>query len=218
MTAPDPDPADPAHPDPGGPDTARPGGTGSDAEQHDAGGARRPGLPEDVDAAFAAIVADWAAEGAPRWPDDAPQVPGGPDDGRDEGPSSGAGTATPPSGRPTPPEVPGRQAPRPGVGPRIDPPVPDARRNPPARPADDEHFVPPDPPPLPRLGLSSLLGLGLLIIGVVLLAVPGLLGAPLGPGIVPGLLAMTAGLGWLVFGMRRGRGSDDGTDDDGARL
>ena len=75
--------------------------------------------------------------------------------------------------------------------------------------------MPPEPPPLPRLGMSSLLGLGLLIVGVVLLAVPGLLGGPVGLGIVPGLLAMTAGLGWLVFGLRRGRdaGAGDGSDD-----
>ncbi|GLZ47399.1 hypothetical protein Acsp06_35840 [Actinomycetospora sp. NBRC 106375] len=201
MTAPEPDGPDQTRPDPAG---------------RDAGGARRPDLPEDVDAAFASIVADWAADGAPRWPDEAPDVPEAPrpaTDPRDDGPSSGLGTATPPGGQPAPRDLPGRRAPRPGTGPRVDPPVPDARRSPPARPTEDEHYVPPDPPPLPRLGLSSLLGIGLLIVGVVLLAVPGLLGGPIGLGIVPGLLAMTAGLGWLVFGLRRGRGSDDGSDD-----
>jgi hypothetical protein len=78
--------------------------------------------------------------------------------------------------------------------------------------------VPPEPPPLPRLGLSSLLGLALLVVGVVLLAVPGLLGGPVGLGIVPGLLAMTAGLGWLVFGLRRGRDEGPADTDDGAVL
>ena len=219
MTAPEPDPTDPTGPDPARPDTARPGGTGPDQGGR-ADGARRPQLPEDVDAAFASIVADWAADGAPRWPDEAPRLPDRaperPAD-RDDGPSSGVGTATPPGGQPTTGEVPGRRAPRPGADQRVDPPVPDARRTPPARPPEDEHFVPPDPPPMPKLGLSSLLGLGLLIVGVVLLAVPGLLGGPVGLGIVPGLLAMTAGLGWLVFGLRRGRDTDDGSDD-GARL
>jgi hypothetical protein len=200
MSAPD-DPTGPeqAHPDPAG---------------RDAGGSRRPELPADVDAAFASIVADWAADGAPRWPDEAPDVPEAPRPA--DGPSSGLGTATPPGGQPGTRDVPGRQAPRPGSGPRIDPPVPEARRSPPSRPPEDEHFVPPEPPPLPKLGLSSLLGIGLLIVGVVLLAVPGLLGGPIGLGIVPGLLAMTAGLGWLVFGLRRGRASDGG--DDGAVL
>ena len=112
--------------------------------------ARRFELPEDIDAAFAAIVAEWAGTDAPRWPQ-----------------------------------------------------VPPARRD-----APDEHFVPPEPPPLPRIGLSSLLGLLLLVAGVVLLALPALAGGGLaGFGIVPGLLAMAAGLGWLVVGMRRS--SDD---------
>jgi hypothetical protein len=90
----------------------------------------------------------------------------------------------------------------------------DAVSDPSGLPVGDDHYVPPDPPPLPRLGLSSLLGLALLVVGVVLLAVPGLLGGPIGLGIVPGLLAMTAGLGWLVFGLRRPR-EDDGADGGG---
>jgi hypothetical protein len=215
MTPPDPDATgpDPTSPDPARPDTARPGGTGAEPSGTDAGAARGPELPADIDAAFASIVADWAADGAPRWPDEESGSPARPDAPRDAGPSSGLGTATPPGGQRTPPAVPGRQAPRPGSSPHVDPPVPDARRTPPARPTEDEHYVPPDPPPLPRLGLSSLLGLALLIVGVVLLAVPGLLGGPVGLGIVPGLLAMTAGLGWLVFGLRGGRDTGDGSDD-----
>lgn len=212
MSAPDPDSVDPARPDPARPDTAGPAGPegrGPDAS-------RRPDLPDDVDAAFASIVADWAATGAPRWPDeisDAPEAPGTPEapEARTDGPSSGLGTATPPHGaRPPAPEPPSpgaRRRPEPPAGP-----APGQRPTPP-RPPEDEHFVPPEPPPLPRLGLSSLLGLALLVVGVVLLAVPGLLGGPVGLGIIPGLLAMTAGLGWLVFGLRRGRepeGPDDG--------
>jgi hypothetical protein len=215
MTPPDPDEI---HPDPTRPESARPDTAssqdGTPAADH--GPERDAGLPDDVDAAFAAIVADWAAAGAPRWPDELPdlQAPGRDDDG----PSSGLGTATPP----------GRQdLPRPGDVPPT-PPVPPAprpesrtSRTPPARPAPpaaDEHYVPPEPPPLPRLGLSSLLGLALLVVGVVLLAVPGLLGGPVGLGIVPGLLAMTAGLGWLVFGLRRGRDEGPADTDDGAVL
>ncbi|GAA4888670.1 hypothetical protein [Actinomycetospora straminea] len=212
MTAPDPDPVDPARPDPARPDTAGP--TGPAGQGPDA--TRRPDLPDDVDAAFASIVADWAAEGAPRWPDEeAPEAP----EARTDGPSSGLGTATPPhDARPPAPETPSpgvRRRPEPPAGPAAGPPAgpPRGQRPTPPRPAEDEHFVPPEPPPLPRLGLSSLLGLALLVVGVVLLAVPGLLGGPVGLGIIPGLLAMTAGLGWLVFGLRRGRepeGPDDG--------
>lgn len=187
MTTPDPE------------DTSRPEAPRPDSSRH-------AGLPTDVDAAFAAIVADWAAADAPRWPHDL----------TDDGPSSGVGTATPPEGhRALEDPTPGRPT---GTTDDAVPPVTprprDAVADPGPAPAADDHFVPPEPPPLPRLGASSLLGLALLVLGVVLLAVPGLLGGPVGLGIVPGLLSMTAGLGWLVFGLRRPR-EDDGVDDGG---
>ncbi len=181
--------------------------------------ARRFELPEDIDAAFAAIVAEWAGADAPRWPDP-------------DGLASGVGLATPPQGQPEahperrpndlfaegplipdsptiPPELP--RTPRP---PRADAEIPRPARREPTDAA--EHFVPPEPPPLPRIGMSSLLGLLLLVVGVVLLALPALVGGELaGLGIVPGLLAMAAGLGWLVVGMRRPSG-DDSTDGPGS--
>lgn len=191
--------------------------------------ARRFELPEDVDAEFAAIVAEWAGTDAPRWPD-------GSTDSPDDGPSSGLGLATPPQGQPEahperrpgdlfetdptplPPTPEPPRVVRPRGGP--DAPTPPPRREvtpEPAEAGDHEHFVPPEPPPLPRIGMSSLLGLVLLVVGVVLLALPALVGGGLaGLGIVPGLLAMAAGLGWLVVGMRRS--SDDagsGADEDG---
>lgn len=213
------DPAD--RPESGG---ARPG----DHRPGDSPVARRAELPGDVDAAFAAIVADWAAAGAPHWPGQDDGAPGtdprsgrprdrGHDERPDDGPSSGVGTATPPQGLDRtgrdvpPPAVPGPPGPR-GAD-HVEPPA--HRPHPPA-PADEE-FVPPEPPPLPRPRFGAVLGLVLLVLGVVLLAVPGLLGAPIGLGIVPGLLAMTAGLGWLVLGLRRTRDDRDGDGpDDGA--
>jgi hypothetical protein len=202
-----PDPEDTPRPEiPRGSDDARPPGSAD---------ARKFELPEDVDAAFAAIVAEWAGTDAPRWPQDPTE----------DGLSSGVGLATPPQGQPeahperrtddlftTGPTAPGPHSPGtpppPPAAERRSPeaPIPPARRE-----ASDEHFVPPEPPPLPRVGLSSLLGLLLLVAGVVLLALPALAGGSLaGLGIVPGLLAMAAGLGWLVVGMRRS--SDDGHD------
>ncbi|HEY2222481.1 hypothetical protein [Actinomycetospora sp.] len=178
--------------------------------------ARRFEMPDDVDAAFAAIVAEWAGADAPRWPQDPSE----------DGPSSGVGLTTPPQGQPqahperrdddlfTGPTAPGPQSPgapptpqrKTGSGPSGAQQPPTTRRD-----ASDDHFVPPEPPPLPRIGLSSLLGLLLLVAGVVLLALPALVGGGLaGLGIVPGLLAMAAGLGWLVVGMRRP--SDDEHD------
>jgi hypothetical protein len=196
------------------PETTRPEGaraesaqpaTSSAAEPAPDATARRVELPGDVDAAFAAIVADWVASDAPRWPHDPTE--GTADAAPTEGPVAGPGTSTVPDGRGT---VDAGPTPTPATPPRPR----DAVSDPNGLPVGDDHFVPPEPPPLPRLGLSSLLGLALLVVGVVLLAVPGLLGGPIGLGIVPGLLAMTAGLGWLVFGLRRPR-EDDGADDSG---
>ncbi|MEJ2870830.1 hypothetical protein WCD74_23915 [Actinomycetospora sp. OC33-EN08] len=190
MSAPDPD--DAARPE-------RDGGSG-------AAGARRFELPDDVDAEFAAIVADWVSADAPRWPET-------PDD--TDGPSSGIGVATPPQGQPSAhPERPADElfSPAPRTEPELPRPASPATP-PPAAPrphrAEDEHFVPPEPPPLPRIGMSSLFGLLLLVAGVVLLALPALVGGIAGLGIVPGLLAMAAGLGWLVVGMRRPSESND---------
>jgi len=184
-------------------------------------------------------VAEWAAADAPRWPDASGPTqsgtprPGGPADGEL---SSGVGLATPPGGQPgptteppaspppAPPRLPRQERTRgdllgpdgPPVSSRPPTPPPSPHRPGPAAVPGDEHFVPPEPPPLPRIGLSSIVGLMLLVVGVVLLAVPSLLsgaGGLAGLGIVPGLLAMTAGLGWLVFGLRRPSERDGGGPD-----
>ena len=216
-----PDPDDAAQPDParGG---EHPAEAGPDAPATSPTGSPRARLPEDVDAAFAAIVAAWAGTDAPRWPDDGPAATG---DGTTER-ASGVGLATPPEGAPRAdprgvPDDPHGAAVGPvpadasGLVPGPPPAPRDGGREPASDAADDDdHFDPPEPPPLPRVGLSSLLGLLLLVAGVVLLAVPGLLGGSLGLGIVPGLLAMTAGLGWLVFGLRRPSERDGGGPDE----
>ncbi|OZM75708.1 hypothetical protein [Pseudonocardia sp. MH-G8] len=84
---------------------------------------------------------------------------------------------------------------------------------------DDEHFVPPEPPPLPRLGPPALVGLTLLALGLVLVVSPGLLGVSEQYGLPLGLVGLAAGLGWLVLRLwpdppDRGGGEDD----DGAIL
>ncbi|GAA1301393.1 hypothetical protein ACQPZA_10565 [Pseudonocardia xinjiangensis] len=87
----------------------------------------------------------------------------------------------------------------------------------PAPAADDEHFIPPEPPPLPRLGPPALVGLVLLALGLVLIIAPGWVGVPLAYGLPLGLLGLAAGLGWLVLRLwpdPPGDGEDDG--DDGA--
>jgi hypothetical protein len=93
------------------------------------------------------------------------------------------------------------------------PPVPEQAPLP-----DDDHFVPPEPPPLPRIGPPALVGLALLAIGLVLVVTPGWLGVADSYGLPLGLVALAAGLGWLVLRLwpdppDRGPDSDD---DDGA--
>lgn len=78
-------------------------------------------------------------------------------------------------------------------------PVPAAAAAPTAPAAEDDHFVPPEPPPIPRLGPPALIGLALLVLGVVLVAAPGWLGVSPVHGLPLGLLALAAGLGWLVL-------------------
>jgi hypothetical protein len=66
-------------------------------------------------------------------------------------------------------------------------------------PAPDDHFVPPEPPPLPRIGPPAAVGLALLVLGFVLVAAPGWLGVSGTYGLPLGLLTLAAGLGWLVL-------------------
>jgi hypothetical protein len=83
-----------------------------------------------------------------------------------------------------------------------------------AEPDDDEHFVPPEPPPLPRV-TGGMLIVGLFFaIGLVLLIAPGVLGIGKVVATPLGILALAAGLGFLLLRARddnRPPGSDPGT-------
>lgn len=97
------------------------------------------------------------------------------------------------------------------------PPLPDPA---PQVRAEEEHFVPPEPPPLPRLGPPAVVGLGLLLLGIVLCVAPNVVGVPSAYGLPLGLVALAAGLGWLVLRLWPDpppRGDGDG-EDDGAVL
>jgi hypothetical protein len=78
-----------------------------------------------------------------------------------------------------------------------DPPAPAGERA--ADPLVDDHFVPPEPPPLPRLGPPILVGLTLIALGLVLVTFPGWVGVPQVYGLPLGLVAIASGLGWLVL-------------------
>jgi hypothetical protein len=77
----------------------------------------------------------------------------------------------------------------------------------------EDHFDPPEPPPLPMPRPRTVGGVLTLAVGVLLLAAPNLVGLGERVATPLGLLAVTAGIGWLVIGLRPGpsaAGSDDG--------
>jgi hypothetical protein len=81
---------------------------------------------------------------------------------------------------------------------------------------DDEHYVPPEPPPIPRIGLNTSIGLALISLGVVLLVVPGVFGLGYGAGLPLGLTGLALGLGWLIHHAVRTNSSDE--KDDGSAV
>lgn len=164
--------------------------------------------PDDVDAAFAEIVADLQREGVGRT---IPDV----DDLTDTSelsdlPVTDDPDATPPAGRArvTPPE-PAREPPTSwrGHGTEWDW----------SWHTDEEHYVPPEPPPLPRLRPLTIVALVLVVIGVVLLIIPALIGLSARIATPIALLAITCGGGMLLLRVRQNP-KDPNARDDGAQL
>lgn len=147
--------------------------------------------PEDVDAAFAAIVADLEREGL--------------------------GTNLEPDTEPT------QELPHPPAPPA---PAPAAPPAPSWRPSDtewdwtwssdDEHYIPPEPPPLPRLRPMTIIAILLVITGVVLLLAPQLIGLYYPLSTTLSLLSLVSGFALLFLRIRR-TPSDSG-DDNGAQV
>ncbi|GAA3877086.1 hypothetical protein GCM10022243_47430 [Saccharothrix violaceirubra] len=131
--------------------------------------------PEDVDAAFAEIVASLEREGVgTSWPDEKPE----------------------------PPEEVDRHVDRPAP---VD--VADEEDD----PAD--HYVPPEPPPLPMLRKGTIAALALILLGVVLLVFPGLFGLSSRIGTPLALVVLCSGVGWLLLRLRNNPPPDSGWDD-----
>jgi hypothetical protein len=80
----------------------------------------------------------------------------------------------------------------------------------------EDHFDPPEPPPLPMPRPRTVGGVLTLTVGVLLLAASNLVGLGERVATPLGLLVVTAGIGWLVIGLRPGPSSAG--SDDGARL
>ncbi|MCI2421286.1 DUF308 domain-containing protein [Saccharopolyspora sp. K220] len=141
--------------------------------------------PEDIDAAFAEIVADLERDSTfARWPEEA----------ADRAEDTGEETVeleTPPG---------------PEAGPRDWTAAPDE---------EEEHFVPPEPPPLPTPRPTTLIGIAVIVVGVLLLLVPGLAGLSSAITLPLGLVLISAGIGWLLLRLRQG---PPNSDDDGAQV
>lgn len=81
------------------------------------------------------------------------------------------------------------------------------------QPVDDEHYQPPEPPPLPVLRARTVAGLVALAVGALLLIAPGLLGLAVSTSRLLGILAIAGAIGWLLMGLRNGPPADSGWDD-----
>lgn len=138
--------------------------------------------PENVDQAFAEIVADLRREGLGTEWSDRPGV-----DGRADDPV----TAT------TPMTVPFEV-----IGPAEQP----------VGVVDEEHYVPPEPPPLPPLRKPTILALLLIVIGLFLLIAPGLIGIGTAVAMPVALIAIGGGIGTLILHVRNGPPADGWDD------
>ncbi|MFC5952345.1 hypothetical protein ACFQH9_29175 [Pseudonocardia lutea] len=109
--------------------------------------------------------------------------------------AEGRGTEAGP--RPAAPPAP----PAPEIDPRLDP---------------EEHYIPPDPPPLPRVGAAVGVGLVLVVLGIVLVAAPQWIGMSSVYGLPLGLVAIAGGLTWLLMRLWQPADEDvDPYDDEG---
>ncbi|MGH3492422.1 MAG: hypothetical protein ACRDRL_34155 [Sciscionella sp.] len=81
--------------------------------------------------------------------------------------------------------------------------------------SDTEHYIPPEPPPLPRLRAGTILAIVVLAAGMVVLIAPALMGLTPRLALPIGVLAVVSGLGLLLLRMRV-HNDDDG--DNGAQV
>ena len=152
-----------------------------------------PDRPEDVDAAFAAIVADLEREGV------GSHLP----DLDEETPHAAAEEAPAPAPQPSAP--------------------PAAWRGQEAEwdwswGTEEDHYVPPDPPPLPRLRPLTIVSLILILAAVVLLVLPGVIGLDARIATPIALVALTCGGAMLLLRVRQSPKTPDDGRDDGAQI
>ncbi|WP_340683259.1 hypothetical protein LCL61_32380 [Amycolatopsis coloradensis] len=143
--------------------------------------------PEDVDATFAEIVADLRAEGVGLFPDEELEKPA-------EKPAEKTPRPEPSDAEPEP----GWR----GGGTSWDKTL---FEDDPAGPSDDEgHFVPPEPPPLPRPRKGAFIVLLFFVLGLLLLIAPNLIGMGTRLGTPLGILALATAIALLLLRVRQG--------------
>jgi hypothetical protein len=141
--------------------------------------------PEDVDATFAAIVADLRAEGVGVISDDtADAAPEKSSREQEQSPERGSGWR--------------------GGGTEWDTTI--FSGDPAADDDDDEdaRFVPPEPPPLPRPRKSAIIVLLFFVLGLFLLIAPNLIGIGTTVATPLGILSLATGIALLLLRVRQG--------------
>lgn len=169
---------------------------------------RGPDGPEDVDAAFAEIVAGLEREGLGSFLDEEDPLTDGAD---------GADGADRANNGPKPPIEPAATTTQAATT------EPGGWRTADqdwdwASASDEEHYVPPEPPPFPKPHAGTVIGMLLITVGLLLLIVPTVIGLGTTVGTPLGLVALAAGIGWLVLRIRHGNPPDHGDRDDGAQI
>ncbi|HEV7649646.1 MAG TPA: hypothetical protein VGP26_15990 [Actinophytocola sp.] len=165
-----------------------------------------PDRPEDVDAAFAAIVADLEREGVGSHLPDLDDAPSGPAGSSGSAGSAGSAAA----------EDDAEPAPQAS-------PPPAAWRGQEAEwdwswGTEEDHYVPPEPPPLPKLRPLTIVALVLVLAAVTLLVLPGVIGLDARIGTPIALVALTCGGAMLLLRVRQSPKSPDDDRDDGAQI
>ncbi|GAA5114363.1 hypothetical protein [Haloechinothrix salitolerans] len=83
---------------------------------------------------------------------------------------------------------------------------------------DDEHFVPPEPPPLPKPSRSMGIVALFVVVGLVLLVAPHIIGIGVNVATPLGMLSLAAGLGFLLLRARDDNRPPGADPDNGAQV
>jgi hypothetical protein len=80
---------------------------------------------------------------------------------------------------------------------------------------DEDHYVPPEPPPLPRLAAPTIIAMSVLAVSIILLGIGGQVGIANGLTLVLGIVGVLLGVGILLTRVRERRRDED---DDGSAI